>query len=222
VIAAGLNGLRIVLVDDHRLVRAGLRALVESLGVEVVAEAGDGVEALQLIGQFHPAVALMDISMPGLNGLEAARRVVKEHPSTRVVILSMHADSEYVHQALLAGAAGYLLKTAERAELEMALRSVARGEVWLSPAIGRTVIGQLSRAPHAFERSADSIEQLTPRQREVLQLVAEGHSTKKIAQRLQLSVKTVETHRAQIMNRLDIHTVAGLVLYALRVGVIRP
>jgi DNA-binding NarL/FixJ family response regulator len=218
----GLSGLRILIADDHGLVRAGIRSLFESLGVEVVAEAGDGVEALRLIAQLHPAVVLMDVSMPGMNGLEAARRVARQHPHTRVLMLSMHADGEYVRQALVAGAAGYLLKSAERGELEMALTAVARGDMWLSPAVSRLVIAQLLRVPHALESGSGSIEQLTPRQREVLQLVVEGHSTKKIAQRLQISMKTVETHRAQIMERLDIHNVASLVHYAIRAGLLRP
>jgi DNA-binding NarL/FixJ family response regulator len=213
--------LRILLADDHGLVRAGMRSLLERLGVEVVAETGDGTGALRLIGQLRPAIALMDVSMPGMNGLEAARRAVKGYPRTRILMLSIHADTEYVRQALVAGAAGYLLKSAEPDELEMALKAVAGGDLWLGPTTSRSVIGQLLRIPRALESGAGSIEPLTPRQREVLQLVAEGHATKTIARRLQISVKTVETHRAQIMDRLNIHNVASLVHYAIRTGIIR-
>jgi DNA-binding NarL/FixJ family response regulator len=218
---SGLDGLRLVLVDDHALVRAGMRALLVSLGAEVVAEAGDGVAALQVIGRLRPALVLLDVSMPGMSGLETARRIAKQHPRTRIVMLSMYGDSEYVRQAFVAGAVGYLLKSAERSELEMALTAVARGDVWLSPAISRSVLTQLLRGQVPPDPGASSIEHLTPRQREVLQLVVEGHSTKRIAQRLRISVKTVESHRAGIMERLDIHGVASLVRFAIRAGIVR-
>jgi DNA-binding NarL/FixJ family response regulator len=213
-----VGALRILLADDHALVRAGIRALLESIeGVEVVGEASDGHEALRLMGEQHPDLALFDISMPGLNGLEATARAVKEYPRTRVVVLSMHADDEYVYRAFRAGAAGYLLKNADRRELELAVRAVARGETWLSPAVSKKVIAAFSGGKHL----EDPVEVLTPRQREVLQLVAEGHSTKEIAQRLDLSVKTVESHRSQLMERLGIHDVSGLVRYAIRLGIVR-
>jgi DNA-binding NarL/FixJ family response regulator len=212
---------RLLLVDDFNLVRAGLRLLVESLpDYQVVAEAGDGNEALRLIEELRPDVVLMDISMPGLNGVEATRRAVRLPAAPRVLILSMHIDKEYVRQALIAGAAGYLLKSAERAELELALTTVSRGEVWISPAVARSVVDDLVKGARASEGASSPIDQLTPRQREVLQLIAEGHSTKKIACALQLSVKTVEAHRAQIMQRLDVHHVAGLVLCAARMGLV--
>jgi DNA-binding NarL/FixJ family response regulator len=169
------------------------------------------------MGEQHPDLALFDISMPGLNGLEATARAVKEYPRTRVVVLSMHADDEYVYRALRAGAAGYLLKNADRRELELAVRAVARGETWLSPAVSKKVIAAFSGGKHL----EDPVEVLTPRQREILQLVAEGHSTKEIAQRLDLSVKTVESHRSQLMERLGIHDVSGLVRYAIRLGIVR-
>ena len=209
---------RILLADDHALVRAGIRALFEEIaGIEVVGEAADGHEALQMMRDLRPDVALVDISMPGLNGLDTAARAQKECPRTRVLLLSMHKDEEYVRQALLSGAAGYLLKDADRAELELAVRAVARGDTWLSPAISRMVA--------AFARGDGApkgpFELLTPRQREVLQLIAEGHSTKDIAQRLDLSVKTVDTHRALLMERLGVHGVPALVRYAIRVGIVR-
>lgn len=211
-----MSPLRILLAEDHTLVRAGIRALLESLeGVEVVGEASDGREALQLAASLHPDILLMDITMKGLNGLEAAARLAKERSATRVIILSMHADQVYVRQALQAGAAGYLLKGADVAELELALKAVMRGDTYLSPSISKDLVGNLLAGKTPV---SNPLDELTPRQREILQLVAEGRTTKEIAGRLDLSVKTVETHRAQLMERLDIHDVPGLVKFAIRVG----
>lgn len=212
--------IRILLADDHQLVRAGLRALLENIpGVEVAAETGDGREALNLVKTKQPDVVFMDIAMPELNGLEATSRLVKEFPEARVIILSMHANEEYVLQALKAGASGYLLKDAAAPELELAIQSVARGEMYLSPTISRQVVeAYLQRT--ASKKSP--LEQLTPRQREILQLIAEGKSTKEIAFTLKVSVKTVETHRVQLMDRLKIHDVPGLVRFAMRTGLIPP
>jgi DNA-binding NarL/FixJ family response regulator len=216
-----MRTLRILLADDHPVVRAGMRALLTELpGTEVVAEAGDGQEALRLIGEKKPDIALVDISMPGLNGLEVALRAKKEHPGTRIVILSMHSGDEFVRRALLAGAAGYLLKNADRNELEMALRAVARGDTWLSPEVSKGVVAAYTQGPRTS--AGGPFEVLTPRQREVLQLIAEGLSSKEIAVRLGVSVKTVETHRTELMERLDIHGVAGLVRYAIRAGLVSP
>ena len=210
---------KILLVDNHTLVRAGIRALVEQIpNVLVVGEAGDGREALKLVEQYRPHLVLMDITMPVMNGLEATVRLVKDFPGTRVVMLSVHTDEEYVLQALRAGAAGYLLKDAGRAELEIAVAAVARGETYLSPAVSRHVVGDYVRRTGSGLEGR--LETLTPRQREILQLIAEGKSTKEIASVLDVSVKTVETHRAQLMERLDIHDVAGLVRYAIRTGVV--
>jgi DNA-binding NarL/FixJ family response regulator len=213
-----MKSVRVLLADDHALVRAGFRALLEDLGAEVVAETGDGREALSLIEARRPDLALVDIAMTGLNGLEVAARVVKDFPQTRVVILSMHADEEYVLHALRAGVHGYLLKDAGADELGLALRAVVRGETYLSPAVSRHVAEYVRRQGG----ETTPLERLTPRQREVLQLIAERHSTKQIAQVLNVSAKTVETHRAQLMEKLDIHDVAGLVHYAIRVGLVRP
>ena len=211
---------RVLLADDHVLVRAGIRSLLEKMsGIEVVAEAGDGYEALELTKKHFPNVVLMDIAIPGLNGLEALARATKEFPAVKVIILSMHANEEYVLRALRAGACGYLLKDAAVTELELALRAVTRGETYLSPRISKRVIGSyLERLGN--ERPLR--EELTPRQREIVQLIAEGKSTKEIAFLLKVSVKTVEAHRAQLMARLDIHDVAGLVRYAMRVGLVPP
>lgn len=196
------------------LVRAGLRALLEHTlpDIEVVGEADNGSEALKLIPQLHPDVVLMDITMPVLNGIETTRRAIKQNPRTRVLIVSVHAEKDYVRQALVAGASGYIVKSATEHEFALAIAAVLRGEVWISPAVAQTVVDEVLRA----KTNGSPTEELTPRQREVLQLVAEGHSTKQIARRLHLSVKTVETHRAQIMQRLDVRNVAGLVRYAIR------
>jgi DNA-binding NarL/FixJ family response regulator len=211
---------RILLADDHTLVRAGIRALLDAMaGVTVVGEAGDGREALELIEKHRPDVALLDITMPGLNGLEVAARVPNVSPRTRVVILSMHASEAYVAQALRAGVAGYLLKDAAAAELGLAFTAVARGDTYLSPAISRQVVEALMRGG---EPSADPLAALTARQREVLQLVAEGRSNKEMAELLGVGVKTVEMHRTQLMERLGIRDVAGLVRLAIRAGLVSP
>ncbi|HEV3191200.1 MAG TPA: response regulator transcription factor [Polyangiaceae bacterium] len=214
-----MKPVRIVLADDHGLVRAGLRALLlNSADFAVVGEAADGREALRLIEELDPDIALMDISMPHLNGLEAAARVAKKFSRTRVIILSMHADEEYVRRALACGASAYLLKNASEGELELAVRAVVRGDSWLSPGISRPVLAAYASGEGG---SRGPFERLTPRQREVLQLIAEGHSTKDIASHLDLSVKTIETHRVQIMKRLMVHDVTGLVRYAIRVGIVQ-
>lgn len=219
-----MSKIRVLLVDDHTLVRAGIRALLQNLaGIEVVGEADDGHEALRLISELRPQVVLMDIAMPGLNGLEAVARIAQAAPEVRVIMLSMHASEEYVLQALRAGAAGYLLKGARLSELELAVMSVARGETYLSPAASKHVVsGYVQQAGEASQRSTAPTERLTPRQREILLLIAQGTTTKEIAQKLSISVKTVEMHRAQLMERLGIHDVAGLVRYAIRIGMISP
>lgn len=215
-----MDTIRILLAEDHTIVRAGIRALLENLdGMSVVAEAGDGREALRLVEQLEPDIVLMDIAMAGLNGLEATDRITKEYPDVRVIILSMHASEEYVLQALRAGAVGYILKDAGTAELEIAIRAVARDETYLSPSVSKHVVADYVRRVGS---ESTSLERLTRRQREILQLIAEGHSTQEIAQMLSISVKTVETHRSQLMERLDIHDVASLVRYAIRMGLITP
>lgn len=211
--------IRVLLADDHALVRAGIRALLERLpGVEVVGEAAGGVEALALAKSLQPDVLLLDIAMGGMNGLEAAAGMASEFPRIRIIILSMHANEEYVIRALRAGAVGYLLKESATIELELAIQAVGRGETYLSPAISRTVIdGYLARVSGG---SAGLAHPLTPRQLQILRHLAEGQSTKEIALTLGVSVKTVETHRAQLMERLGIRDVPGLVKYAMRIGLI--
>lgn len=215
-----MSHLRVLLVEDHALVRAGMRALLQKIDdVEVVADVGDGWEAIKHVQTAAPDLVLMDIAMPGLNGLDATSRIVKESPATRVILLSMHANEEYLRQALQAGASGYLLKGAELAELELAIRTIGRGETYLSPAVAKYAIEAYREKS---EEPSGPLAKLTIRQREILQLIAEGHTTKDIAHRLNVSVKTVETHRAQLMERLAIHDVPGLVRFAMRVGLIQP
>jgi DNA-binding NarL/FixJ family response regulator len=212
--------IRVFLADDHSLVRAGMRALLAQLpGVEVVAECGDGREAVAAVVAHRPDIAFLDISMPGLNGLEAAARIAQEAPATRVVILTMHAGESHIEQALEAGVAGYILKDAEADELPILLRSVMRGDTYLSPGISKRVVVSL-RTRLAQEDRGTAADPLTARQREILQLLAEGKTAKEIAHLLRVSAKTVEAHRAQIMARLDIHDVPGLVRYAIRIGLI--
>lgn len=210
--------MRVLLVDDHTLVRAGIRALLNGLqNVEVVGEAADGREALTLAASHRPDIVLMDIAMKGMNGLEATRRLKQDYPEIKVVMLSMYAGEEYVMQALHAGASGYLLKESATLELERALVAVARGETYLGEQLSRQALDNYMERVGVGGNPQDA---LTARQREILQLIAEGQSTKQIAKRLDVSAKTVETHRAQLMERLGIHDVPGLVRYAVRNGLI--
>jgi DNA-binding NarL/FixJ family response regulator len=210
--------IRVLLVDDHKLFRAGIRSLLQTVSdVEIVAEAEDGRAGLRQIDAHRPDIVLMDVMMPGLNGLDATARVARACPATRVIMLSMNAGEDSVLQALRAGAVGYLVKTADPAELELAIRAVARGETFLSSAISQHVIAAcLGR----LDKEKTSLERLTPRQREVLQLIAEGYSTKEIAKELGISPKTAETYRTELMKELDIHDIASLTRYALRMGVV--
>ena len=210
---------RILLADDHPIVRAGVRAELEKLPeVQVIGEASDGREALELALLNRPDVVFMDISMKGLNGLEATARITKELPQTRVVILSMHQNEEYFWQALKSGAAGYLLKKAALAELATALHRVLGGEIYLTREISNRLVKKLPLQQIVHQRSP--LEQLSERQREILQLIAEGQTTKSIALILKVSPKTIEYHRARLMERLRIFDVPGLVRYALRSGLI--
>jgi DNA-binding NarL/FixJ family response regulator len=210
--------IRLLLVDDHSLVRAGIRSMIEKIPhVEVVAEAGTGREALTLVRSELPDLVLLDIAMPELGGLEALPRIVKDFPSVKVVVLSAYGTEDYVSRALRAGASGYMLKYAAPQELGEVINSVAQGEVYLSPAISRTIIKSYMERS---EGDLSPLEQLTPRQREILQMIAEGKTTKQIASTLKISVKTVEAHRLQLMKRVDIHSVPGLVRYAVRNGLV--
>ena len=213
------KSIRVLLADDHTLVRAGIRALLEKLpGVEVAGEASDGREVIDLIKAQQPDVVLMDISMPGLNGLQALARITRDFPHVRVIILSMHYNDEFVLQALKSGAAGYLLKKAATAELQAAFDSVVGGENYLSREIASRF---LKKFPwQLIARSTSPLEQLTSRQREILQLLAESQTTKAIASTLEVSDKTVEYHRAKLMAGLQIFDLPGLVRFAVRTGLV--
>ena len=210
--------IRVLLADDHKLFRAGIRSLLLTRDdMEVVAEAADGREALRLVEVHRPDVILLDIMMPSLNGFDAAARMARAFPRSRVIMLSMSADEDSVLKALRAGAVGYLVKTADPAELEAAIRAAARGEKFLSSAVSEHVVAACLRR---LDKEETSLERLTPRQREVLQLVAEGHTTKEIAKKLDISAKTAEAYRGDLMKALDIHDTASLTRYAIRTGLV--
>ncbi|MEP6913059.1 MAG: response regulator transcription factor [bacterium] len=213
-----MKPLRVLLADDHALVRAGIRALVEKIdGVEVVGQAGDGHEALQLIKKHRPDIVLLDIAMPGLNGFEVLDQTVRDCPEVRVIVLSVHEAEAYAMRALSLGAMGYLPKSSASAELELAIKTVADKRKYVSPELSRKIF--LEHAKDAAE-GRSPLAELTPRQLEVLRLIAVGHTTKDIARQLRISIKTVESHRASLMERLNIHEVAGLVRYAIRMGLV--
>jgi DNA-binding NarL/FixJ family response regulator len=213
-----MNSIRVLLADDHTILRAGIRSLLDEVeGIEVVAEAANGLEALALVDAHRPDILLADIAMPGLSGLELAARVARDYPETKVIILTMHKDEEYVRRSLNVGAAGYLLKDSDIEELALSLRAVSQGGNYLSPAVSKQLVAAYRK--QAAGATGPAIE-LTRRQSEVLQLIAEGKTTKAIARTLGISVKTVESHRKLLMDRLGIHDVAGLVRYAIRVGLI--
>jgi DNA-binding NarL/FixJ family response regulator len=211
------DALRVLIAEDHALVRAGFRALLQNIPrVQVVGEARDGPEALHLIETERPDIVLLDITMPHLSGIEVATRATKQFPQIRIIVLSMHAAEEYVWEALHAGAKGYLLKDSNTVELRLAIEAVARGELYLSPAISKYVVaGYVQRNGETTQ-----FDQLTPRQREILQLIAEGYTTHAIAGMLNISAKTVETHRAKLMERLDLHDVTAIVRFAIRRGLL--
>jgi DNA-binding NarL/FixJ family response regulator len=212
-----MNPIKIVLAEDHTLVRAGIKMLLQNIeGMQVVAEANDGQEAIEHIKNLKPDVVLMDITMPVLNGLEAAR-LARQYHEVKVVMLSMHASEEYVWQALRAGALGYLLKDSGIAELELAVRAVANGQSYFSPAVSKHIVANYLQR---VGMEVSPLERLTSRQRQILQLIAEGHTTKQIAEKLNVSIKTTETHRSQLMDQLNIHDISGLVRYAIRTGLV--
>jgi DNA-binding NarL/FixJ family response regulator len=208
--------IRIVLADDHVLVRQGLKSLLEREGFQVVAEASDGQEALRHVQSLKPDVAVMDISMPTLNGLNAAREVSRASLKTKTILLTQHDESQYIRDALEAGVKGYVLKSQVAGDLVLAIRQVSLGQVYLSPGVSTAIM-------EAYQsKSQKSKNPLTPREGQVLQLIAEGKSTKDVASLLGISVKTAESHRTRLMQKLDIHETASLVLYAVRNGIVQP
>ncbi|MAT59041.1 MAG: DNA-binding response regulator [Ignavibacteriae bacterium] len=217
--------IKVFLADDHNLIRAGIKSLIsEFSGIEVIGEAEDGREAIDKIIELKPDIVLLDIKMKELNGLEVTARLNKEYPDVLIIILSMHSNEEYVVQALKAGASGYLLKDSLPSELEIAIKSVMKGKTYLSPTVSQKLVTdylkRVSDADADTEKDLGVFDLLTARQREVLQLIAEGNSTKEIADKLHVSIKTIETHRAQIMERLQIFNLQGLVKYAIKTGLI--
>jgi len=215
-----MKKVRVLLADDHNLIRAGLRRVVESQPEFAVAgEAEDGRQAVAMAESLKPDVVVMDIGMPLLNGIEAARQIRAALPETQVVMLSMHSDEGYVLRALKAGAKAYLLKDSAEADLALAIRAAAEGKSFFSPAVGKVLLEDYMRKLQRTGKE-DSYELLTPREREILQLVAEGKSSKDVANLLNLSVYTVETHRARVMQKLNLRSIPELILYAVRKGII--
>ena len=216
-----MGQIRILLADDHTIIRSGLRLLLEQQpDFKVVAEAADGREAVELVSKEHPEVAVLDISMPQLNGIEATQQIVSREPRTNVVILSMHSDEGYVLRALKAGARAYILKNSADADLIRAVRSVSEGKSFFSPVISKMLLEDYIRQIRDKEVE-DSYDLLTPREREILQLLAEGKANKEVAKILKLSLYTVETHRGNILEKLNLHGVPELILYAVRKGIIQ-
>jgi DNA-binding NarL/FixJ family response regulator len=211
--------IRVIIAEDHNLVRQGIRVLVEQSGeVQVVAEASTGEEAVKLVTEYEPDVIIMDLSMPRLDGCQAAERILNLNVATRIIILSMHADTTLIQQLLRRGVKGYLLKDAVTDELMLAVRSVSQGKMFISPTISDSVMTMLLSPPDTDANSAADL--LTPREREVLQLVAEGHTNSSVANELSISVKTVEKHRANVMSKLEVTDLASLVREAIRKGLI--
>ena len=212
-------GIRVLIADDHKIMLAGLRSILEKqTDFEVVGEADNGRKAVQMAQGKKPDVVVMDVSMPDLNGIEATKQIIESLPETRVIALSMHSDKRFVMGMLRAGASGYLLKDCASQELANAIDQVARGKKYLSPEITGVVIDDFLLGRGSSEEVATAASQLSPREREVLQLIAEGWSTKQIASHLYVSIKTIETHRRQIMKKLDLHSIADLTKYAIREG----
>ena len=216
-----MSNIRVLLADDHTIVRQGLRALLDSQeDIEVVGEAENGRQAFEKTKQIVPDIVVLDITMPNLNGIEATRQIKKLNPEIKVIVLTVHDNEEYVHQVLQAGASGYLLKESAVSDLVSAINAVKKGDIFLSPTISKVVVKDYIRHTDRESRAFDSLDVLTSREREVLQLIAEGHTNREVARLLKLSVKTVDVHRAHIKEKLHIHDTAGLIKYSIRKGLI--
>lgn len=207
--------MRVLLAEDHQIVRQGVRGLLEKAGHEVVGEASDGQEALKLARTLFPDIAVLDISMPRLNGLDAARQIRNLSPKTKTILLTMYTDKAYILDAMKVGAKGYVVKTEAADDLIRAIREIARGEIYLSPSIANSFVGAY------LDDSKLPADTLTRRERQVLHLIAEGNTTKEIAHQLHISFKTADSHRSHLMRKLDLHDIAGLVRYAIQKGIIR-
>ncbi len=214
---------KVLLVDDHTIVRQGIKALLDTQeGIEVVGEAEDGREAIEKVKQMAPNVIVIDITMPNLNGIEATRQIKKINPEIKVLVLTVHDNEEYIHRILQAGASGYLLKESAVSDLVSAINAVEKGDIFLSPSISKVVVKDYIRHVDTESGDFDSLNVLTNREREVLQLIAEGHTNKDIARILKLSIKTIDVHRSHIMDKLNIRDITGLVKYSIRKGLIKP
>jgi len=209
----------VLLVEDHTIVRQGLKRLLEERGINVVGEAGDGYQAVRVAKEKHPDIVIMDISLPKLGGIDATRRIKKELPGTKVLMLTIHSEENYIFKSLDAGASGYLLKDTVADELVNAIEVVERGEIFVSSSIPHRVVDEYREMVRKGKK-IDEFSKLTNREREVLKLISEGYTSRQIAEMLFISVKTVDNHRANIMNKLDIHDTAGLVRYAIRIGLV--
>ena len=214
-----MSSISVLVAEDHTIVRQGLRSILEKeFNIDVSGEAVDGKEVVEKVCQLNPDIVLMDINMPNLNGIDATRQIKKDFPEVRVIILSMHSSEEYIYQSFKAGASGYLIKQTADTELISAIQMVHRGDYFLNPSISRTLVQDYLEKTELV-KSADSLQNLTGREREILQLIAEGVSNRKIAENLYISIKTVESHKANLMEKLDIHSVAELTKYAIRKGI---
>ncbi len=212
----------VLLAEDHTLVRTGIRTMLETAArLRVVGEANDGRQAVQLFNELHPDLAILDVTMPSLNGIEAARQIVAEHSGARIIMLSMHNDAQYVLESLRAGAAGYVRKDAAFTELLAAIETVLDGRTYLSPPLAELVANSYIRMARG-ESATNELAKLSGREREILQLISEGHSSAKIAEMLFISIRTVDTHRQHIMAKLGVHNVAGLTKLAIRHGLCEP
>jgi two-component system response regulator NreC len=218
-----MSKIKVLLVDDHTIVRQGIKALLDTQeGIEVVGEAEDGREAIEKAKQMAPNVIVIDITMPNLNGIEATRQIKKINPEIKVLVLTVHDNEEYIHRILQAGASGYLLKESAVSDLVSAINAVEKGDIFLSPSISKVVVKDYIRHAETESGDFDSLNVLTNREREVLQLIAEGHTNKDIARILKLSIKTIDVHRSHIMDKLNIRDITGLVKYSIRKGLIKP